>query len=120
MQKVQDSMLELNELFHEIDRDESGKITEDEWASFMEAGRAKACLAKIGVDFSTSMQLFKLIDLDGSQSITITEFISGIMQLRRSAKMVDVETLLRTTKKLMTTSVAHMNAIEARLQDSLS
>merc|ERR1711862_871920 len=76
--------------------------------------------AKIGVDFSTSIQLFKLLDLDGSKSITITEFISGIMQLRRSAKMVDVETLLKTTKKMMTTSVTHMKGSELRLQESLN
>merc|ERR1712217_261358 len=85
----------------DLDVNFDGKVTKDEWADFTKSKEAKAALTLIGLDSSKTEELFNLIDLDSNGELGLEEFVVGSMQLSGSAKMVDVETLLRNNKKLL-------------------
>merc|ERR1712048_985046 len=97
------------------DENQTGTVTMDEWEKFTNKRTAKACLAILELDVPRTKDIFNLIDLDGSKEVSIEEFVLGCMQLQGSANTVDVETLLRSNKRLM----AKVNENSNRLKDHL-
>merc|ERR1719499_3087492 len=59
-----------------------------------------AYLSAIGIDPSEAQGLFKLLDDDGSGSVSIEEFITGFLRLKGGAKAVDMVMLLYENRKI--------------------
>merc|ERR1719343_544801 len=90
-------------------------MTIQEWENFVSKKEAQTVLAMLDLDASKTKDIFRLIDLDGSGAIEIKEFVVGCMQLQGSAKMVDVETLLRSNKKLMVKCTEYFEQMEKQI-----
>merc|ERR1719210_217480 len=103
------------DLFCELDKDGSKQVSPDEWERFTRRPDAKATLALIGLDVTKSSEVFRLIDLDDDGHLGLEEFVVGAMQLCGEAKMVDVETLLRNNKKIVSKITGRLDRLELRI-----
>merc|ERR1719321_1264554 len=54
----------------------------------------KAYFAGIDIDPSEAKILFTLIDVDGSDEVSIEEFVNGTMKLKGHAKCIDVISMM--------------------------
>lgn len=61
------------------------------------------------------MAFFEVLDTDGTQELDIDEFVMGCMYLKGVAKMVNVATLMRENKLMMSASMKTAHRLEERL-----
>merc|ERR1719188_2386674 len=98
MDMQQSSVHELEVVFAEIDTDKSGILELAEFETLMNDPRVKAWFRTMGLQATTAMHLFRLLDLDNSNTITSSEFVMGCIRLKGGAKNVDVATLMYENK----------------------
>jgi len=60
-----------------------------------------AHLHSMGLETVEARGLFKLLDLDNSNSVNIDELISGCLRLKGQARAVDVATIIYENKRMM-------------------
>jgi len=120
MSKNDEIMKQLMQIFKKIDGDSSGSVDYNEWESFTMKHESQALFALLGLDVSKTKDVFKLIDWDESGEIDLDEFVVGCMQLQGSAKVVDIETLLRNHKKLFAKFATQMRGMETFIEESIT
>jgi len=91
----------LARLFRELDAEMTGMISYDQWVKFVAQAEVRACFKMLHIDISRSADVFRLLDLDGSNYLDIDEFVSGCLHIQGGASSVDVEMLVRTTKTML-------------------
>eukprot|EP00931_Biecheleriopsis_adriatica_P021401 TRINITY_DN1399_c0_g1_i1.p1 TRINITY_DN1399_c0_g1~~TRINITY_DN1399_c0_g1_i1.p1 ORF type:complete len:676 (+),score=167.70 TRINITY_DN1399_c0_g1_i1:67-2094(+) len=92
---------ELLKLFNELDTDKSGTISLHEFEAYAARSDIQAFFSVLELDVSKAAQVFRLLDVDGSNEIEVDEFVMGCMRLKGLAKGVDMESLMLESKKLM-------------------
>merc|ERR1712032_1305850 len=92
---------ELNWLFRELDADNSGQITLEEFDERTKLPQVAAIFSALGLDVSDAKRFFTLLDVDGSCLLEIDEFVIGCMSLKGHAKTIGMETLLYENKRMM-------------------
>mmetsp|Transcript_49401 Transcript_49401/g.152375 ORF Transcript_49401/g.152375 Transcript_49401/m.152375 type:complete len:423 (+) Transcript_49401:578-1846(+) len=107
-----EKVLLLEAVFSEIAEDKNGCIYESDFEAIAADPRVKAYFRSLGVHIDKAFQLFRLLDLDGSKSVNIQEFVMGCMRLQGSAKNVDVATLMYENKRMMQKWVIFMDFVE--------
>lgn len=113
-------MRNLLALFKQIDTDEDGQISEDDWMIFAHQSGAKAVLDVAGVDIGNPATLFSLIDQDGSQALTSEEFVLGSMcYLRGSGSIMEVESQLAFVRNFLCSSVDEIQKMQDCMAESL-
>jgi len=108
---------QIRALFREIDRDNSGTLTFKELKSNLSDERVKAYFAVLQLDVTEAAGLFELLDRDESGDVSIEEFIMTCMQLKGTARSVDVATMLFQSKRLYSTITKFMATIDKGLKD---
>merc|ERR1719442_372839 len=68
----------------------------------------------MGLQATTAMHLFRLLDLDNSNTITSSEFVMGCIRLQGGAKNVDVATLMYENKRMMLKWTTFMDFVEEK------
>jgi len=106
---------ELRALFAELDQDNSGTLTFDEFENCMQQLETQAYLQGLGLDVSNVKGVFALLDVDGSEELEIEEFVMGCMHFKGLAKTVDMATLIRENKRIMKRWVLASNGTAQRL-----
>jgi len=114
--KNKDRLRQILNLFTDVDSNEDGKITLEEWENFASSNEAKTYMALLGLDMRKTHELFELIDFDGNHEVSLQEFAIGCMQLQGPPKGVDIETLLRNSKKVMKKVTELFETVEERLE----
>jgi len=93
------------QMFVEADTDDSNEITWAEfqgiWGSTAMHSYCEAC----GISSNDADGLFRMLDVDGSQRLTISEFVQGCLGLRQSARVIDVAHL----RTFMEESLEHLD-----------
>jgi len=106
----------LQELFRQIDCDQTGKITIEELTEILERNDVRATFATVGLEVSNATSFFKLLDTDDSNSLEVEEFVVGCMRIRGMAKAVDLQTLMFENKRLMKRLKESQVAITGQMQ----
>eukprot|EP00746_Dinoflagellata_sp_MGD_P045448 gnl/MRDRNA2_/MRDRNA2_211336_c0_seq1.p1 gnl/MRDRNA2_/MRDRNA2_211336_c0~~gnl/MRDRNA2_/MRDRNA2_211336_c0_seq1.p1 ORF type:complete len:487 (+),score=72.37 gnl/MRDRNA2_/MRDRNA2_211336_c0_seq1:187-1461(+) len=101
MEEEMHNVHELEEIFKEIDIDASGQIDFHEFESLLKDQRIRAYFRTIGLHIQEAHGLFRLLDLDDSNTVSISEFIMGCVRLKGEAKGVDLATLMYENKRMM-------------------
>jgi len=114
--KNKERLRQILALFTDVDQNMDGKITIQEWEKFAQSNEAKTYMALLGLDVRKTHELFELIDFDGNKEVSLQEFAIGCMQLQGGAKSVDVETLLRNSKKVMKKVTELFETVDERLE----
>merc|ERR1719408_982719 len=78
------------EVFREMDVDETGTITMDEFLTHLDDERVIAYFNSMKLDVSDATALFKLLDVDRSGSVEINEFIDGCQKLKGESRTLDL------------------------------
>merc|ERR1712039_578258 len=90
----------IKTFFQEADLDKSGTLSWDEFKAHLGNHKVRAYFQTLDLDVSQAHVLFELLDTDGSDSVTIDEFLEGCMRLKGQAKSIDLNMLVYMSKKL--------------------
>merc|ERR1740121_338512 len=104
-------------IFKEADIDGSGTISFNELQRHLETPWMKAYFAGLDIDPSEARIIFTLIDTDGSDEISIDEFVDGTMKLKGHAKSIDVLSLMFDNARFQIQFNTLCQYIEAQLTD---
>jgi len=81
---------QMDQIFDELDANDSGAITAEELENHMSDPKAVAYFASLSLDLKQVKRLFHLIDIDKSGTIDWNEFIFGCLHLKGEAKNLDI------------------------------
>lgn len=109
-------MQHLHEFFKRADTEKSGKLTMEKFESMRHDPKLQMFLREVDLDGEEAEDLFKLLDLDGSNEIDADEFVQGCLRLHGPAKAIDLATLMYEWKQ-WTQEVWEFHA--ARLEDNV-
>eukprot|EP00930_Biecheleria_cincta_P045276 TRINITY_DN31208_c0_g1_i2.p2 TRINITY_DN31208_c0_g1~~TRINITY_DN31208_c0_g1_i2.p2 ORF type:complete len:141 (+),score=27.64 TRINITY_DN31208_c0_g1_i2:586-1008(+) len=94
----------LSHVFSKIDDDGSGCITISEFESHFEDQAVQAFFLALDLEAADAWTLFRCLDQDSDHGLTIAEFVDGCLQIRGTAKAIDlagVRRELRHVKGMM-------------------
>jgi len=115
LDKTNRVMDELKRLFRTFDTDASGTITLDEFKDHIDNRGVKAMLAVLEIEVADAMGFFEVLDVDGTQELDIDEFVMGCIYLKGVAKMVNVATLMRENKLMVSRIMKQACKLEDRV-----
>merc|ERR1712129_50305 len=102
--KIQDALAakrmhlqHLINFFDSLDADQSGTVSFQELQMLLDDPHFLVYLESINRSGADVVELFQLLDADGSGSITIDEFCDGFLKLKGEAKSFDVHRLSQQT-----------------------
>lgn len=84
----------MNRLFHALDSDGDGKVTEMEFLEMCEYPDVKIWLSSLDIETDDLSTLFKLCDLNGNGVLSLDEVVSRLPRIKGSARSIDVLSLL--------------------------
>merc|ERR1719221_2298647 len=108
----------MRKIFETVDQDGSGEISQDEMKSKMQDGEVSSYFAALGVDAKQVSQLFRLLDMDDSGTITREEFLKGCLFLRGNAKSIDIAVVHQELKMLQDSMDEVLDMVDANVDSS--
>eukprot|EP00930_Biecheleria_cincta_P045535 TRINITY_DN31378_c0_g1_i1.p1 TRINITY_DN31378_c0_g1~~TRINITY_DN31378_c0_g1_i1.p1 ORF type:complete len:620 (-),score=104.43 TRINITY_DN31378_c0_g1_i1:84-1943(-) len=81
----------MQEVFENLDEDGTGTFTIDEFENRLRDERVQAYFSTLKLDVGDAKALFRLLDYDQSNEITIDEFVAGCSQLQGEARSLDAK-----------------------------
>ncbi|CAE6936684.1 NaCP60E [Symbiodinium natans] len=84
---------ELQRVFDEMDANESGTISKDEFQTTLQDERVQAYFNAMKLDAREVEYLFALLDYDGSGEVSYSEFVDGCWKLQGEARSLDMKIL---------------------------
>lgn len=117
---------ELIRVFNQIDFDNSGQISLDEWQSFLRTDYGEQFLLLFDIDLPHALEMFEVLDHTGDGLIAIEEFGMTFMQVSASPNKLDLEISHKrnqhSTKKILkkledarTDARTHWSSVHERL-----
>jgi len=106
----------IKEFFFQADKDNSGSLSWEEFDEYLSDPKVQAYFKSLELDVSQAKALFKLMDVDDTNSVGITEFLDGCMRLRGSAKSIDVNMLLYENEQMISKWALFMEKTEQTLE----
>jgi Ca2+-binding EF-hand superfamily protein len=82
---------QLKEIFGQMDVDHDGTITREEFTSALENESVVANFRALKLRADDAVQLFRLLDVDGSGSINTGEFLEGCYELQGETRNIDAK-----------------------------
>merc|ERR1711974_262297 len=73
----------------DVDVDKSGTVSLSEFEKQMENRELRARLMALNIDETRAFELFDLLDEDGSQEISSSEFVNGVKRYQGSLTAID-------------------------------
>jgi len=106
MVKVQISQMDtytskIRRFFIEADTDKSGTLSWEELRAHLGDRKVQAWFNSMDIDVSQAKVLYDLLDRDGSNQVTIDEFLEGCVRFKGQAKSIDLNMLILMTRRLM-------------------
>jgi len=108
---------QMRVLFRSTDKDRSGMISWEEFASQLEEQDMARCFQLLDIDISEAKGLFTLLDTDGSGEIDAEEFVMGCLRLKGTAKAIDLATLMYFNKRMATWWQTQMSGVREGLSE---
>mmetsp|Transcript_48873 Transcript_48873/g.114887 ORF Transcript_48873/g.114887 Transcript_48873/m.114887 type:complete len:765 (+) Transcript_48873:16-2310(+) len=84
---------ELQRVFDEMDANDSGTISKEEFESTLQDERVQAYFNAMKLDAREVEYLFALLDFDGSGEVSYSEFVDGCWKLQGEARSLDMKIL---------------------------
>eukprot|EP00929_Paragymnodinium_shiwhaense_P025865 TRINITY_DN15540_c0_g2_i2.p1 TRINITY_DN15540_c0_g2~~TRINITY_DN15540_c0_g2_i2.p1 ORF type:complete len:246 (+),score=60.52 TRINITY_DN15540_c0_g2_i2:145-882(+) len=110
---------QFRKVFKEIDTDRSGFMTLDELHEHIEDEDLQAYFSHLEIDVRDAWEIFRLLDTDGSGTISMEEFVFGCMKLRGYAKTLDIASISYEVERLRRKTFDKLDRIEGVLETLL-
>merc|ERR1712032_51715 len=100
-------MLTMKHVFEQADTDKSGTLSWEEFETHLKDEHMASYFAVLGLGIMEAKNLFRLLDLDNSNEVSIDEFLTGCFRLKGDAKQLDLAsqqqqaTLMYENKRLI-------------------
>jgi len=91
----------LERLFMEWDTSHDGYITMEEFEMHIHDEEMRTFLKTLNIEIADPTEFFKLLDADCGGSLDVREFVEGCLQLRGTARSVQVGQLMRENHMIM-------------------
>jgi hypothetical protein len=88
-------------LFLEADEDKSGTVSWDEFQVYLQDEKIKAYFMSLDLDMGSVCKIFDLLDTGNKGELELVEFVEGCINLRGTAKMVDLSILQQSYAEMM-------------------
>lgn len=111
-------LAEMKKLFQHGDRDRSGALTQDELEELIASRELGTYFQGLGWRPEQALELFKIIDVDESGTVSIEEFISGCTRLQGATKAVDFAAYVHEFERVTTRMLNRMSHMEAILSNA--
>jgi len=112
LEENQQYLQKISDLFRQIDANDVGRITLDDFMEQMKREEVRMNFALLGLDVADSEAFFKLLDVDHSVELEIDEFVMGCMRFRGNANL---ECSVLEAKQLMVKSMSRLKRIQAKV-----
>eukprot|EP00929_Paragymnodinium_shiwhaense_P108861 TRINITY_DN75208_c0_g1_i1.p1 TRINITY_DN75208_c0_g1~~TRINITY_DN75208_c0_g1_i1.p1 ORF type:complete len:930 (-),score=205.63 TRINITY_DN75208_c0_g1_i1:128-2917(-) len=103
----------LQDLFEEIDQEDDGYITLQEFEEKLQDKRLTAYLSTLDLDVDQAWTLFKLIDREERGAVSIDEFVDGCLRLRGAARGIDLNKMMYENRWIRHKLSRFMKYVEA-------
>jgi len=110
-------LIKMQQLFCEIDADESGYVSIAEFMEGLSDPNIVKCFELLGIETSEAEQLFHLLDPEDVGEVAIDEFVRGCTRLKGEARSFDIACLLCEQRRLMY-RFCHLEAVVSSWADS--
>jgi len=103
----------LQRVFNELDKDETGCISQQEFEERLSEERVIAYFNAMKLDVSDARTLYQMLDTDGSQMISIDEFLDGCVKLQGESRALDVKIMqyeVRHVREAVASILACLNS----------
>merc|ERR1719433_1171986 len=80
----------MQQVFQELDTNDSGALSLEEFEKHIEDEKITAFLASLDLDVSQVRTLFILLDVDQTGEVDLDEFVTGCLRLKGGAKSLDM------------------------------
>lgn len=117
--KEDEAIKDVKAFFELTDLDKNGSLTLDELRVQLERQVMRKHLATLGVEVSDAISIFRLLDIDKSGEITMEEFVFGCMQMKGSARSVDMVSLIHEHKRLKTQVEKFFEYLQVNMKQQL-
>jgi len=91
LQAKQQYLKAMQEIFEEMDEDGKGTICMSEFEEHLKDERVVAFFSVMKLDVADATTLFRLIDHDNSEEISIDEFLDGCYKLQGESRSLDMK-----------------------------
>merc|ERR1712066_1182968 len=83
----------IQQVFIELDANQSGSLSLEEFEKHIEDEKIIAYLRSRGIDISQVRTLFTLLDVDQTGDVDMDEFVNGVIRLKGGATSMDLAVL---------------------------
>jgi hypothetical protein len=90
LSKIKEYTNDVQEFFSLADTEQSGTLSWDELAQYLEDDKNKAQFQALDLDLWQAHVLFDMLDEDGSGEVGIREFLEGCIRLKGQARSMDL------------------------------
>merc|ERR1719440_1474283 len=91
---------EMLDLFYEFDPSHVGKVSYENFCTYIAEERVQAYLTSHSLDSTHANMLFQMLDHEHTGEIDIHDFILGLLRLKGTAKELDIRVLLHEVRQL--------------------
>jgi len=119
MQQQEQSLSTMVDFFQELDANQSGKLTLEEFELHLDDERAFAYFETLKLDVSDVERLFRLLDTDQSGSIDIEEFVDGCQKLKGESRSLDIKIALLELRQLQEGLATFSQQVSTQLAELL-
>lgn len=106
----------LRNIFMSSDANRDGTIDWEEFESQLDNKQFREYFKAIDVDISEARGIFRLLDASDTGQIDAEEFLSGCLRLKGAAKSLDMNILLRETRRMSQMYKAHARWVERNMR----
>uniref|UniRef100_A0A7S1FKU2 EF-hand domain-containing protein n=1 Tax=Noctiluca scintillans TaxID=2966 RepID=A0A7S1FKU2_NOCSC len=94
-------LLKLHSFFQDMDASDTGRVTLQQFEGYLAIDDVRILFQQIGLEVSDAVSFFKILDVDGSEELSIEEFVMGCMRFKGKASRLDFEVALLESKRIM-------------------
>jgi len=116
LEKREADMEKFGSIFSAVDTSKTGKVTLEEFLLHKEKSGVKALFTVLGLDVSDWIAFFEALDVGGNGELNLEDFVMGCMNLRGSAKTLDMVTLMSNNHKIQDQLHHHAESVELKLK----
>jgi len=106
----------LQGVFKDIDEDNSGYISCEEFEIFLGTEGGRTFFEVMGLSTIQATELFRLLDSDGSYTVDITEFSDGCMKVMGEAKNFDIQCIMAENRQMLARWAAFVDNFEPTMR----
>lgn len=115
-EKRKAAIISMRRFFHEADSDASGTLDESEFQDMVENSRElQVILQALGIGREQAVELFELLDNDGSGELESDEFIEGVTKFQGPVSAIDFATFRHDFADYVQKFDSHVKRVESHM-----